>query len=244
MDILRAFLGDRNVSSLTLHALDNEDHRFSRSGIVGKRANVSADLSSRYLRGDSQIKQIASGDGMQVEYKGVQSFSYSPFATLWASCNELPLSHDRTDAWYERLVILPFMEQHTGNDADRGLVDRLTTPSELSGILNRVLGAMQVLLKDNVFFETDSTREMLKQYRLDNDHVSRFLADEYTRTEGRSEVEDEVYEYYKDWTEAEGIKPLSKVKLREGIVSAGVSRKRLNQSGYRCFVFDGIVRNL
>ena len=130
LDVLKAFLGKDNVSALSLHALDNEQLRFSRSGLVGKLANVSADLSSKYLSGDSQVKQIAVGDPMQVEFKGVQSFTYSPFAALWSSSNQLPVSHDRTNAWYGRLVILPFKNQHIGKAADRKLLEKLTQPRE------------------------------------------------------------------------------------------------------------------
>ena len=242
LEILRAFLGDVNVSSLTLHALDNEDNRFSRSGLVGKLANVSADLSSRYLRGDSQIKQIATGDGMQVEYKGIQSFSYSPYATLWASCNELPLSHDRTDAWYERLVILPFMQQHTGKAADRDIVSKLTSERELSGILNRVLEALEVLILNNAFVDTASTKDMLNQYRLDNDHVERFLEENYEKTaDDQFIIEADLYDHYKEWTDAEGIKPLSKNKLRDGVLKWGVLRRRKRQADYRFFAFEGMI---
>ena len=238
LEVLQAFLGAKNVSALSLHALDNEERRFTRSGMVGKLANVSADLSSKYLSGDSQIKQIASGDLMEVEYKGVQSFSYSPFCTLWASSNELPLSHDRTDAWYERLVILPFINQHTGEKADRQLIGKLTAPAELSGILNRVLGALQLLLQDNVFLETESTRQMLAQYRLDNDHVSRYLTESCERSGEVGEVE--LYTHYEDWCESEGVKPLPKTKFRDGVTKWGGQRKRLGSDGARRFVFVGV----
>ena len=243
LEVVKAFLGVENVSALTLHALDNEERRFTRAGLVGKLANVSADLSSRYLSGDSQIKQIAAGDAMQVEYKGVQSFSYTPFATLWASSNELPVSHDRSDAWYERLVILPFLKQHTGTAADRTLVSQLTHPSELSGILNRVLDALQVLLVDNIFKETDATREMLQVYKEKNDHVARYLSEQYELAEGNYMLEDDLYDGYKDWClEGEGIKPLAKTKFREGVQAWGAVRKRKRTSGTdtRYFVFDGM----
>jgi len=196
LDLLKAFLGKDNVSAASLHALDNEQLRFSRSGLVGKLANVSADLSSKYLSGDSQVKQIAVGDPMQVEFKGVQGFPYSPFATLWASSNQLPVSHDRTDAWYERLVILPFMQQHKGKAADRKRLEKLTQPSELSGILNQVLDALRVLLLDNAFKETESTLAMLEQYRQENDHVARFLSETYQRHAESHVLEDDVFQAY------------------------------------------------
>ncbi|MDE0636679.1 MAG: phage/plasmid primase, P4 family [Candidatus Poribacteria bacterium] len=240
LDVLKAFLGVDNVSALTLHALDNEERRFSRAGLVGKLANLSADLSSKYLAGDSQIKQITVGDPMQVEFKGVQSFTYSPFATLWASSNQLPVSHDRTDAWYERLVIIPFMEQHKGKAADRKLLERLTQPSELSGILNLVLDALQVLLNENAFKETDSTRKMLEMYKEQNDHVARFLSEEYQLVKDQYVLEYDVYNHYKDWCEnGEGIKPLSKTKFRDGVRMWGASRVRKGSSD-RFFVFEGM----
>ena len=242
LELLKAFLGVENVSALTLHALDNEERRFSRSGLVGKLANLSADLSSKYLAGDSQIKQIAVGDPMQVEFKGVQSFPYNPFATLWASSNQLPVSHDRTDAWYERLVILPFFRQHKGQAADRQLLGRLTQPSELSGILNRVLQALWILLNDGVFYETDASKAMLAQYREENDHVARFLSETYVRCAECWELESDVFEVYKTWCDEEGITALSKKKFREGVTAWGGERKRKNVEGSRFFTFEGIKK--
>lgn len=239
LEILREFLGKENVSAVTLHALDSEERRFTRAGLVGKLANVSADLSSRYLSGDSQIKQIASGDSLQLEFKGVQSFTYSPFATLWASANQLPVSHDRTDAWYERLVILPFLQQHKGDKADRTLMARLTQQSELSGLLNRVLDALRVLLDENAFRETASTLDMLEQYRRDNDHVSRFLSESCELRDGVYVEEADLYNRYKEWAEDEGIKPLPKTKFRDGVELWGAVRKRKGSSE-RFWAFDGM----
>ena len=241
LDFLSRFIGRANVSALSLHSLDNEDNRFSRAGLVGKLANVSADLSGKYLAGESQIKQIASGDPMQVEFKGFQSFTYSPFATLWASSNQLPVSHDRTDAWYERLVILPFMNQHRGDKADRKQLERLTQPEEMSGILNHVLDALHTLLDENVFLETSSTRTMLEQYRRENDHVSRFMSELYQISEGSYILEDDVWNAYTVWCDDEGIKALAKTKLRVGVSNWGTPRIRKNEDNQRFYVFSGLA---
>lgn len=242
LDLLTRFLGKSNVSALSLHALDDESLRFTRSGLVGKLANVSADLSSKYLSGDSQVKQIAVGDPMQVEFKGVQSFTINPFATLWASANQLPVSHDRTDAWYERLVLLPFTRQHKGQSADRHLLSKMTTPTEMSGILNKVLVALKVLLSENAFRESQSTKEMTEAYRLENDHVSRFLSETCEKREGFRLKENEIYKTYTEWCDDEGIKQgLSKTKFRDGVKAWGGKHKRANDSGERYFIFEGLT---
>ena len=239
LSLVKALLGETNTSALSLHALDNEERRFSRSGLVGKLANLSADLSSKYLAGDSQIKQIASGDPMRVEFKNGQPFDYKPFATLWASANQLPVSHDRTDAWYERLILLPFMVQHTGKAADRKVLERMTEPSQLSGILNRAIAALQQLISDNAFIATESTDALLAQYRLENDHVDRFLSENYTRAIGEECHEDDVYIAYSGWCDAEGIQALSKTKFRAGVATWGCQRKRKGTQT-RFFVFAGL----
>ena len=241
LSLVKALLGEKNTSALSLHALDNEDRRFSRSGLVEKLANISADLSSKYLAGDSQIKQIASGDPMQVEFKNGQPFLYKPFATLWASANQLPVSHDRTDAWYERLILLPFDQQHKGNAADRQVLQRMTEPNELSGILNRTIDALKQLIEDNAFITTKSTEALLTAYRLENDHVDRFLSETYTRTVSEECFEYDVYTAYSDWCDAEGIQALSKTKFRTGVASWGCPRKRKGTQTRR-FVFQGLEK--
>ena len=241
LDLLKHFLGVDNVSALSLHALDDENNRFARAGLVGKLANVSADLSSKYLSGDSQVKQIAVGDSMQVEYKGIQGFTSTLYCTLWSSANQLPVSHDRTDAWYERLVILPFTQQHKGEKADRKLLQKLTAPDEMSGLLNMVIRALRKLITDNVFHSTKSTDSMLAQYRLENDHVSRYLSETCELVAGERVDESELYTQYVEWCTEEGIKQsLSKSKFRDGVKAWGGKHKRANENGSRFFVFDGI----
>ena len=133
------------------------------------------------------------------------------------------------------------MQQHTGTAADRGFDDRLRQPHELSGILNRVLGALRVLLADNAFKETESTRNMLAMYKEQNDHVARFLSEWYECCDGSFVLEDDLYTHYKeDWCDDEGIKPLSKAKFRDGVKLWGPKRKRLNESGKRYFAFVGM----
>ena len=86
LDILTAFLGDENVSRVGLQALDDDTQRFARSGLYGKLANVSADLSSRSLAGDSKIKMITAGDAFDVERKRCGRFRYASVFDIIVCC--------------------------------------------------------------------------------------------------------------------------------------------------------------
>ena len=242
LNLLKTFLGTENVSSKSWHALDNEALRFTRAGLVGKLANISADLSSKYLSGDSQIKQIASGDSMDVELKGKDGFTYTPFATLLASANQKPVSHDRSDAWLTRLIILMFEQQHTGTQADRNVLDRITTDAELSGLLNKVIYALQVLISENGFRVTQSTQQAAMEYEKENNHVVRFFEETYIPEPNSETPESDVYTDYQNWAESEGIKALSKAKLREGLITLGYVRTRpRNNNETRAFIWQGFT---
>ena len=241
LDLVRHFLGFDNVSSVSLHALDDESLRFSSAALFGKLANISADLSSKHLAGDSIAKQIASGDSIAGEFKNRAISRFLRSLRYGTPPTNFPSPRDRTDAWYERLVIIPFIRQHKGERADRNLLSKLTQPEEMSGILNKVVEALRILLTENKFRTTESTDAMLEEYKLENDQVSRFLSDR-CKLDGQSETdESKLYTAYNDWCETEGIhKSLSKAKFRDGVKAWGGVHKRIVEDHKRRFVYGNI----
>lgn len=178
LDILKALIGSENVSSVSLQALDNDELRFARAALYGKLANTSADLSKKTLAGDN-IKMITAGDVFDVERKGVDSFRMRPFASLFCACNEVPRSRDKSDAYLERLIILPFTKQHIGQQAKRGYLEKLTTDTELSGLLNHAITAMHRVLEKGNYSETRTVREAKAKYEKANNTVLQFLTEGY-----------------------------------------------------------------
>ena len=94
LDVLKAFLGKDNVSALSLHALDNEQLRFSRSGLVGKLANVSADLSSKYLRCHTKNRNLYRDHPLRCDYQLREYTTQKGTATHDRSLGDtVPASH-------------------------------------------------------------------------------------------------------------------------------------------------------
>lgn len=94
---------------------------------------------------------------------------------------------------------------------------------------------------DGISKETDSTSVMLAQYRNENDHVNRFLTENYERHPGEEVSESDLYEEYETWAENEGIKALSKTKFRDGVsVWLGAKRKR-KSAPPRPYYWQGIA---
>ena len=234
LDIVRALLGSDNVSNIGLQQLEDDSIRFARSGLYGKLANMSSDLSSKALTGDSNVKKITAGDPISAERKGVDQFTMRPFAKLLCATNEMPTSRDKSDAWLERLVILPFEKQHRGGDAKRNYLEQLTTPNELSGLLNNAIIFLRRLLERGYFESTETTQAATYAYEIDNNHVKRFyietdwhLADEYTPAS-------DIYNDYKDWADESGIRAISKTKFIKATENHfNIKLRRLTVDGKR-----------
>ena len=112
---LTAFLGRSNVCSVSLHKLESD--RFAAARLIGKLANVCADLPSSHLAGTSTFKAITGGDTLCAEYKFKPSFDFLPFCRLIFSANHAPTSADSSEAFFRRWVVIPFTRTFEGGQA-------------------------------------------------------------------------------------------------------------------------------
>ncbi len=153
---LRTFLGRTNVASETLHRL--ESNRFAVAQLVGKLANICPDLPSASLAGSSVFKLITGGDCITGECKFKQPFPFVPFARLVFSANHFPRSADASHAYFRRWIILPFERTFDPSDQiPREVLDaQLAAPSELSGLLNKALGAVAAIRTHGGLHEPES----------------------------------------------------------------------------------------
>jgi len=211
ISLLRYFLGRENVSTIPLQEID--EHRFKRAELFGKLANVFADLDRRALRGTSYFKTIVSGDSIDAERKFKSTFSFTPYAKLIFSANEIPHSSDNTFAFYRRWCIIPFNNKFEGEKADVNLLLKLTTPEELSGLLNRALQGLIRLIDNNGFTEPKSVLEAKNHYRKASDSAYSFLVESITPEPEKYIKKARVYERYSEWCGDSGVRALSRQRF-------------------------------
>src|SRR5699024_268322 len=74
-----------------------------------KLLNFEADSSANFVKGTETLKKLSGGlDAIHAEKKGKDAFSFTNYAKLMFSMNELPAFNDRTNGWYRRILILNF----------------------------------------------------------------------------------------------------------------------------------------
>jgi len=193
LELLRTFLGKGNCSAIPLQAFS---WRFSLAGTYGKLANIYADLSSRDLYDTSVLKLCTGGDMVRGESKFKNEFYFHPTAKLVFSANIPPKIEEDTLAIWRRFITLQFPKQFIGAKQDKHLLSKLTTPQELSGLLNVALAALKHLRETEEFSYAPSSGEVRETYLISADPVQAFLEERcYITPEKWISKEDMFHEF-------------------------------------------------
>ena len=181
LNVVKAFLGKENCVGLSLQQLGNS--RFATSALVGKYANIYADIPSAGLKYTGTFKMLVGQDLIGAEVKFGKHFTFENHAKLLFSANQIPETGDDTDAFFRRWIILNFPNQFTDdkdteNKADHNLIEKLSTPKELSGLLNKCLKRLPDLLDRGYFYGDKPTAEWRIDYIRKSDPITAFYMDQ------------------------------------------------------------------
>lgn len=217
LDMLIDFLGNTNVSSLSLKDLN---HNFKISEITSKLANIGDDISSEYIDDSSNFKKLVTGEDITVDKKNEQPYKLRNTAKLIFAANALPMSVDKSDGMLRRLCIIPFEARFTKDDVDYDpfILDKLTSDNAHSYLLNIGLKGALRLFENNQFTEVTMVDEIIQQYQIDNNNVLGYLEEsDDDALEGRSL--EQAYQDYMWWCAKYNLTPYQLRKFNNEIRS-------------------------
>ena len=215
LQLLTEFLGPENVSHLRLQQLDEE--RFASANLYGKLANTFADLEARALTGTSIFKSITGGDAIQAERKFRQPFNFTAYARLVFSANEPPPTPDSSDAFFDRWIIVPFERSFRNSRGERQfdeLVAALSSPEELSGLLNHAIRGLQRLRRSGRFTTGESSTSASEQFRAQTDSIAGFLADAVTPNPDGKVRSGHMFNAYMNWCRFNNRRPFGQQRFQ------------------------------
>ncbi len=173
--LIRNFIGEENVSVVSLQQLQTD--RFAPSRLYGKKANVFADIPPLKMKSTDIIKSLTGyTDKISGEKKFKDTFEFVNGAKLIFSANQLPEVDDETEAFWNRVILIDFPHKFEGSSEDKDLIKKLTTPEELSGLLNFALEGLDQLLKNVKFtYDHETTHERWQKLTKVENPVSEFM---------------------------------------------------------------------
>lgn len=246
------FIGKNNHISIALQDLGD---KFQRVQLYNKLLNTQADISPKALKDSAWFKQITGNDYIAAERKYEQGFMFIPYDKHFWSCNRIPYSYDESDAFYIRFRIVTVNQrQHNPNapDTDHYLLDKLTSPNELSGILNWALEGLERLLKQGYFTNDHPPHVTREIWASQSDPLSKFMLSDWVRLDRKTvESKDKLWEHFKFFCEYHNIIVPARNGFFKEIHIRYVTKGMLNlirpfdqETGEYVYSIEGLALNL
>jgi len=268
---MMAFLGKENIATRSLQEILS--NRFAKADLYGKLANLYYDMPSTALLSTGDFKALTSGDLMTTERKFKDSFQFENYAKMVFSGNAVPQTRDETDAFFRRWVIISFPFQflpaetvsrmlaegqfggEEGGKAatsniriavpQENLLQEMTSPRELSGILNWALEGLKRLIDHSFHFSSELTiEETHEKYLALSNTVHAFVSEECEVTGEKEDRVDknELYQAYAAYCKRKNLSPASyswffRKLLQESTL---IAQERPRAGGNRTFVISGL----
>jgi putative DNA primase/helicase len=100
------------------------------------------------------------------------------FAKLAYACNTIPKTSEDTDAFWRRWMLITFPNKFEKETDNRNLLSELTTPEELSGVLNWMIEGLKRLRDNNWKFSYNKGAEEVRtEYIRKSSPIQAFVMD-------------------------------------------------------------------
>jgi putative DNA primase/helicase len=219
-DTLRAVLAavfGRGMTGRSLSDFKSYDmgRKFALAGIEGSICNWASENTAKVdLDNIQSLKQFITGDPIDIERKGKDSYEYKSAAIFFANCNKLPSITGGTSAIEDRYGILRFDKTYVRNadpsqgelEADPRFKDdeKFILEQIAPAILNKLLERLPLLLTEGIDYK--ATKDAMREAQEESRHLWQFAREVGLEVQsgGRVWVKD-LWQQLQDWYEDAGI---------------------------------------
>ncbi|MBI5987332.1 DNA primase family protein [Clostridium perfringens] len=227
LSLYKYIIGENMYTSMTLQELAKSDSKLIHQ-LRGKLANVCGDLPQKPLDDTGLIKQLTGEDEVTADIKFKEAITFRNYARLLFSCNTMPTSYsDKSAAFYNRLLIIPFNNVVSEEKMDKNL--KLKLENEVEGIVLKFIEGIRRLRSNNyIFTKSAAIEKELADYKVKNDTILAFFKDMYNLIP-ESEINKnpnikikkytELYQEYIRYCEHMGFRLCNKKIFKENIIN-------------------------
>jgi P4 family phage/plasmid primase-like protien len=235
INLFKEIVGSGNYSPVSMHKLAE---RFYASQLRGKLLNCCGDISSRDLYSTDIIKMATGEDELTYEPKGVDGEGFKSYAKLLFSTNKVPRNaEEQSDAFYNRLLILPMNQQAQHKDLE--LLAKIT--HEIPYIILMAVCSLYNAYHagsnhEGQLFESQHSKQLVHQLRKASDTALLFYEDCIIADQSSEVKTTAVYDAYKEYCHFMGEACIKRPDLYSALMDRNIIKKIINGREY----FDGI----
>ena len=239
IEVLTRLLGNRNVSNVSLQDLCTRGA--STAQLYGKLLNAFTDISDTPITDTSSFLKLVDGrrSAITVDRKYRGPLTFRPFARLLFSANRALRSPDASHSHLRRWLVIPYTASFRSK-GDPFLIDKLTTPQEISGLLTKAVRALREMLQRGRLSIDNNLAVAQGEFRMNLDSVREFVNAEADLDPDVQVDQADLYRAYKEWCAEMFLQPVGPHKFNASVSEVdGVIRFRGN--GRRRFAGIGLV---
>ncbi len=189
ISVINAILGEENISNVPM---DKLTQRFYGAQLFLKLANTCADISKITIEDDAELKKIIGGDALQAEFKGKDSFSFTPYAKLLFSANRFPYVDDKSEGFKRRLRVVEMNKKPPKEDIH--LKEKIL--KELDYWICFSVLALEDALRSKKITESENSKKIRQQLHKDSDSVYAFIQDCLLPQQGHTIRRSDMFKEY------------------------------------------------
>lgn len=236
--LLNAIFGKANVAHKNWTDLSAAKGRY---GIEDKMLIICNDIDGDFVREPQALKTLTSCEPQSVKKLYQNEYTVVFRGKIISSGNSIPRVNDTSNGWQRRLVIIPFNGRFADNP-DTTLGDRLSCEAAVEYIIAMAVIYLPKVLKEG-FIMPKSVKQMLEEYRVENNPVLEFVQEYGDSFAGREngKILDTIYStMYTNFCKENNYKPLCKLGFSKRLLEAGVENKKDVKTGKRIYYLKEI----
>ena len=236
LEVLGSLLGTENVSHLNLEHFQG---KFRLVNMEYKLCNISSDMQRMPKVQEGLLKQLVSGERVQVEIKYQDPRTMKPTAKLIFATNHLPQFSDTSNGIWRRMRVVPFLETIPEEQRNRGLAKQIVS-EELNGVFNWAAEGLHRLLTQESFTACQICNSALVSHRRDSDPVTQFLDECCVLEEGREVLVETLYKAYSGFVSEAGRRPVGRSVFGRRLALLNIEKARMS-TGRRPYFYRGLA---
>jgi len=255
IECLKLLLNPQNCVNISLQKLSSDKYYVAE--LHNKMANLGSDLGSASLTDTEMFKQLTGHDMVSSDRKFLSKIYFQNYAKMIFATNRLPeVPNDDSIGFKDRWLFLEYNNTYKLKDeydripeetrikdniklADTDLIIKLTTPEELSGILNWALDGLDRLFKQGDFTKSSTADNMENYWKRKSSAFNAFIEDKLEITYDPNDFisVNDVKQIYHKYCMEYKLKAEPWLKCKDKIELSGGSYERKNRTS----VGEGVV---
>lgn len=202
--LIEKFFGSDQLTATRIDELGSNP--FIRGDLLGKRVLINSEVTGD-KKESNWIKAISSGDTIDSDRKNKTRIKFNPFCLIILDTNNPPKFHDASNGFTRRFIKLDFPYIFTDSPdvnnprekpRDADLSKKITSPSEMSGLLNLIIKRAPEIIGKREIFRGKTGIQMLAEYDRQTYTVSTFISEFCETTLKNTFISsEELYNQYK-----------------------------------------------